>query len=89
MITVTVNGQPRTFADEMPLPDLIRLLEISFPRIAVAHNGTVLRQDEHAQTIVRDGDALEIVRMVGGGANECEVRSAECDVGGDVENRGS
>jgi sulfur carrier protein ThiS len=27
----------------------------------------VLRQDEHTATIVRDGDTLEIVRMVGGG----------------------
>ena len=67
MISVTVNGRPRELESEMSLPELIRHLEITFPRIAVAHNGAVLRKEEHDSTIVRDGDAVEIVRMVGGG----------------------
>jgi thiamine biosynthesis protein ThiS len=68
MITVTVNGKPRQLEAEMRLPDLIERLEISFPRIAVAHNGEVLRKEEHETTIIRDGDTVEIVRMVGGGS---------------------
>jgi thiamine biosynthesis protein ThiS len=68
MISVTVNGRAREFERELSLPDLLQRLEISFPRIAVAHNGEVLRQEEHAALVVRDGDSLEIVRMVGGGA---------------------
>jgi sulfur carrier protein len=67
MITVTVNGRSREFDGEMSLPELVRRLEITFPRIAVAHNGEVLRQEEHAQAVIRDGDTIEIVRMVGGG----------------------
>lgn len=67
MITVTVNGKPRAFAADLMLPEVITALAINFPRIAVAHNGAVLRQEEHAATTVRDGDTLEIVRMVGGG----------------------
>lgn len=67
MIHVTINGRPREFERELPLPDLIARMEIAHPRIAVAHNGTVLRREEHAAAIVRDGDTLEIVRMVGGG----------------------
>jgi thiamine biosynthesis protein ThiS len=76
MILVTVNGKTREFAGDgaLPLPEVVRQLEITFPRIAVAHNGTVLRQEEHADTLVRNGDTLEIVRMVGGGATS----SAEC-----------
>ena len=68
MITVTVNGSPRRFEGEMALPELIERLSITHPRIAVAHNGEVLRAEEHAATILRDGDRVEIVRMVGGGA---------------------
>ena len=75
MITVTVNGRPREFESELPLPELIRRLEITHPRIAVAHNGDVLRQEEHAAVTVRDGDALEIVRMVGGGSSEQRATS--------------
>ena len=67
MIRVTINGRPREFEHDLALPDVIASLQIVHPRIAVAHNGTVLRQDEHAATVVRDGDTLEIVRMVGGG----------------------
>lgn len=67
MIAVTVNGRRHDFDGAMPLPELIRRLEITFPRIAVAHNGAVLRKEEHDSTIVRDGDSIEIVRMVGGG----------------------
>ncbi len=67
MIHIIVNGRPRDFERDLPLPDVIASLQIVHPRIAVAHNGAVLRQDEHAATIVRDGDTLEIVRMVGGG----------------------
>lgn len=67
MIRITVNGQPRELEHELGLPALIERLEITHPRIAVAHNGLVLRRDEHEATIVRDGDTLEIVRMVGGG----------------------
>ena len=68
MIRVTVNGRPREFERELLLPELIERLDINHPRVAVAHNGTVLRREEHAATTVRDGDTLEIVRMVGGGS---------------------
>ena len=67
MIHVIVNGRSQEFETEMPLPDLIARLEITHPRIAVAHNGDVLRREEHPATIIRDGDTVEIVRMVGGG----------------------
>ena len=67
MISVTVNGRPRELPNAMSLPALIEQLEIRFPRVAVALNGEVLRQEEHATTMIHDGDAVEIVRMVGGG----------------------
>jgi len=35
--------------------------------IAVAHNGTVLYREDWAAIQLRDGDRLEIVRMIGGG----------------------
>jgi sulfur carrier protein len=66
-MTVTVNGRPHQFEAELTVPELVQRLAITFPRIAVAHNGVVLRQDEHGGTVVRDGDTVEIVRMVGGG----------------------
>ena len=45
---------------------------VRIPRIsrlvAVAINGDVIPKDQYAAATVRAGDALEVVRMVGGGA---------------------
>jgi Sulfur transfer protein involved in thiamine biosynthesis len=35
--------------------------------VAVEHNGTIIERDAYAATTLRDGDVVEIVRMVGGG----------------------
>jgi thiamine biosynthesis protein ThiS len=37
-------------------------------RVAVERNGVVLRQAEHGQTRLLEGDVLEVVTFVGGGA---------------------
>ena len=37
-------------------------------RVAVERNGRVLRQAEHAETRLVEGDVLEVVTFVGGGA---------------------
>jgi len=35
--------------------------------VAVEHNGVIIERDEYARTTLGEGDAVEIVRMVGGG----------------------
>ena len=38
------------------------------PRIvAVEHNGDIVKRDRFGETLMGEGDKLEIVRMVGGG----------------------
>lgn len=68
MISVTINGKPRELEAETPLPQLLRLLDIDTRRIAVAVNGEVVPKRHYDGVVVRDGDVLEIVRMVGGGS---------------------
>ena len=50
------------------LPELLALFEIDTRRVAVAVNGEVIPKRKHPDTIVREGDVVEVVRMVGGGA---------------------
>ena len=38
-----------------------------FGRIAVERNGDIVPKGLYGQTILRDGDTLEVVRFVGGG----------------------
>ena len=68
MISLTINGKPRTLERATALPELLVLFEIDTRRVAVAVNGEVIPKRKHPDTIVREGDVVEVVRMVGGGA---------------------
>jgi len=65
---ITVNGKPRQIVGEMDLPAFLRAHDINPRLVAVAVNGHVVPKDRYAETRVRPGDVLEVVRMVGGGA---------------------
>ena len=68
MISLTVNGKPRTLEGETKLPQLLRSLRVDARRVAVAVNGEVIPKDQHPGVLLREGDEVEIVRMVGGGS---------------------
>ena len=70
MIILTVNGESRTLDDETTITALLETLEIDRRQVAVAINGEVVPRTEHDRTVLRDADAIEIVRMVGGGSLE-------------------
>lgn len=63
---VTINGVP---TDAVGASLLRYLTDAGFDpkRIAVERNGDILFQDQYPETILQDGDVLEIVRFVGGG----------------------
>jgi thiamine biosynthesis protein ThiS len=67
MITLTLNGKRQEFEREMPLPKLLETLGVDRRMVAVAHNGDVVPRERYEEVSLRDGDAVEIVRMVGGG----------------------
>jgi len=68
----TVNGKLRETnaraASEMPLLDFLAALEVNPKLVAVAINGDVIPKSTFDSTAVREGDSVEIVRMVGGGS---------------------
>ena len=67
MIRLTVNGKPRELASETDLSSFLQELEIDIRTVAVAHNGEVVPRGSYDGLRLREGDSLEIVRMVGGG----------------------
>ena len=62
-----LNGKERVVAAGMTLPELLDELGVNRRLVAVAHNGEVVPRDNYDDIVLRDGDAVEIVRMVGGG----------------------
>ncbi len=69
MLHLVVNGQQREIDRPMSITDYLRTLGLEGRYVAVAHNGDVLERDTFDDIMLGDGDRLEIVRPVGGGAS--------------------
>lgn len=67
MITLQVNGKPRAIAENMDLQSYLATIDVNLRFIAVGYNGQVIRKEDFAAVRLHPGDALEIVRPVGGG----------------------
>ena len=68
MISLRING--KTVQLERPIGLLAYLDQLGVnPRaVAVEHNGTIIERAAFDAATLEDGDTVEIVRMVGGGA---------------------
>ena len=64
---ITLNGDRYEVAGPLTVTELLAQLEIDARRVAVEHNVTVLKRTAFDDTIVREGDQVEIVNCVGGG----------------------
>jgi thiamine biosynthesis protein ThiS len=64
---ITLNGEPFEVAGPLTVRDLLQQLEIDARRVAVEHNVVVLKRTAFTDTMVREGDEVEIVNFVGGG----------------------
>jgi len=65
-----VNGEDRETAGNASLDDLVGEFSLPKERIAIELNGQVVRRDRWKETVVTDGDRIEIVHFVGGGSAE-------------------
>jgi sulfur carrier protein len=64
---VHVNGEPIDVDGALSLAGLLQQLGLDRRRIAVEHNKAVVRHRDFSRTRLADGDAVEIVRLVGEG----------------------
>ncbi|MBA4066303.1 MAG: thiamine biosynthesis protein ThiS [Isosphaera sp.] len=83
MPTVTVNAEPTTVPDPCTVADLLRHLGRDPTKLAVEVNRAVVPRAEHAARRLADGDAVEIVTLVGGGSPQLDPPAdAPLKVGG-------
>jgi len=62
-----VNDEPRTVPGGATIAELVALLGLGPRRIAVEVNSAVVPRADYGATVLRDGDAVEIIHFVGGG----------------------
>ena len=67
-VTITLNGECRDLPAGLTVAQLLERLELPPERVAVERNRELVPRQRHAATILQDGDELELVTLVGGGA---------------------
>ena len=67
MIQITVNGAAHRFEGPLDVRAILEKLDMAGKKVAVERNGEIVPKGLHPQTLVHDGDRLEIVVAVGGG----------------------
>lgn len=64
---VVINGVQKDAYDGKSLPDVLAEEGYQVNQIAVEINGEIIPKSMFAETVVHDGDCLEVVSFVGGG----------------------
>ncbi len=65
---IRLNGEPAEIPGPLTIAALLARLEIDARRVAVEHNLAVVKRAAYETTTVNEGDEIEIVNFVGGGA---------------------
>ncbi|MCD8021186.1 MAG: sulfur carrier protein ThiS [Clostridiales bacterium] len=67
MINITANGREVILKSTETITDYLARNQYRPERIAVELNGEILPKSNYANTMLKDGDILEVVSFVGGG----------------------
>ena len=63
---VRINGTELDIAGKT-IAEYLETADFSRSRIAVERNGEIVPKSEYDSTVLKDGDAVEVVNFVGGG----------------------
>lgn len=66
-MTIQLNGDPYDLPAPLTVSALLARLGVDGRRVAVEHNEIVIKRALYDQTVINDGDAVEVVNFVGGG----------------------
>ena len=67
-MNLKINGRIKSFDDtSMTIEELVIQINLVGKRIAIEKNGMIISKSEFQNTLLQDGDQLEIVGAVGGG----------------------
>ena len=67
MIQVTINGEPKQLQKNTTISEMLTQLDYQNEWLGVAINTTFISKTEHAQTIIKEGDNIDILSPIQGG----------------------
>jgi len=64
-----INGTDKTFDEGLPatLSDLLAKLDIDAATVVAEIDGRIIERKDFSQTAINEGQAIELIRFVGGG----------------------
>ena len=66
---ITINGKPAESTDNISVTGLLKEHHVESPEyVSVELNGEILDRGNFETTVVKDGDAIEFLYFMGGGA---------------------
>jgi len=66
-VNLVINGKEYAFSLELTGADLLRELQITPSTVVVELNGQIVKREEFLERLIKEGDSLELVTIVGGG----------------------
>lgn len=65
---ITLNNRPETFeGDAMTFDELIRRKNFTFKLLVTKLNGELVRRENRATTVIRNGDDVLVLHLISGG----------------------
>ena len=64
---ITVNGEKRELPEETSIALLLEELQLNHQPCAVEINKELIPHQKHSKQVIKNGDVIEIVTIVGGG----------------------
>ncbi|KAF0109950.1 MAG: thiamine biosynthesis ThiG [Rhodospirillaceae bacterium] len=72
-----INGEPKIFAEPMTVTAVLSSLKLDSNKVAVERNLEIVPRSTYAETILAEGDRLEIVHFIGGGAADATAKTED------------
>lgn len=72
---LTINGEAKEFAAPLTVESLLAELGVDGRRVALERNLEIVPKSAYGETVLADGDQVEIVQFIGGGEDAAATRA--------------
>ena len=66
-MNIIFNGKPREIQTGINIQELLDQMQLDCMQVVIEHNQDIIPRQRLADTVLNDGDTLEVIHFVGGG----------------------
>jgi len=81
---VTINGEDRSLSGPVTVSELLHELGLDARKVALERNLEIVPRSAYADTVLGEGDRVEIVHFIGGGDAQAEAEDGRADADDDT-----